>query len=271
MRGAVRLDAPEPLYEAAATLTPPRARAVYLDPCPLLHDAVAQMLARLEIDLVTSTTSPTAALELLRLHRPELFLLEVALPETARPEGRDCLRRACEGDPETVVVVLTSLPADEVEKFAHRLGANLVIHKSASPASVEEAIATALERKRCGEPPASVLTRREREILALVSEGRTNAEVARLLWLSPETVKFHLAHVFRKLGVHARSEASRWARVHDVSPPPAASQLFAGARGLPPWSRPPWRPFTGQRRGAGPTRRGRLAPGQPRAERGRRP
>jgi DNA-binding CsgD family transcriptional regulator len=63
---------------------------------------------------------------------------------------------------------------------------------------------------RCGEPPHGAdpsLTRREREILLLVAEGRTNAEVACELWISPDTVRKHLENVYGKLGVHTRTAA----------------------------------------------------------------
>ena len=60
------------------------------------------------------------------------------------------------------------------------------------------------------------LTKRELEVLGLVAEGRSNPEVARLLWLTEPTVKFHLRNVFRKLDVANRFEASDWAHSHHV-------------------------------------------------------
>ena len=58
------------------------------------------------------------------------------------------------------------------------------------------------------------LTRREREILTLVSEGLQNADIAQQLWITEQTVKFHLTNIYRKLGVSNRTQASRWAIVH---------------------------------------------------------
>ncbi len=55
------------------------------------------------------------------------------------------------------------------------------------------------------------LTRRETEILRLVAEGNSNPDVARLLWITNHTVKFHLANTYRKLGIRNRIEASQWA------------------------------------------------------------
>ena len=61
------------------------------------------------------------------------------------------------------------------------------------------------------------LTRREVEVLQLVSSGMTNRAVARALWVTSETVKFHLTNVYRKLGVSNRVEASRWAHENGVT------------------------------------------------------
>ncbi len=192
----------------------PRPTAVYLEPCALLHDAVARLLRRIGIRLVAATDSPQTALELLRLHHPELFLLELATPGWNELDAAECLRRAHAADPRLVAVVLSAGDEAEGAREASSLGASAYLHKSARPALVAETIARALERSRCGEPLWSALTPRERQILGLVSGGRTNAQVGRLLWVSPDTVKFHLANVYRKLGVSGRSEAARWARRH---------------------------------------------------------
>lgn len=63
-----------------------------------------------------------------------------------------------------------------------------------------------------------VLTRREHQVVLLVAEGLTNAEIARKLWISPGTVRRHLENVFAKLGVHTRTGAV--ARVRDGEPRP---------------------------------------------------
>ena len=60
------------------------------------------------------------------------------------------------------------------------------------------------------------LTERELEILRLVAEGHTNGSVARQLWVTEQTVKFHLSNTYRKLGVANRTEATRYAHLHDL-------------------------------------------------------
>jgi DNA-binding CsgD family transcriptional regulator len=65
-------------------------------------------------------------------------------------------------------------------------------------------------RRRRWQGPGG-LTRRELEVLSLVARGLTNRAVGRSLWVTDETVKFHLSNIYRKLGVSNRAEASRWA------------------------------------------------------------
>ena len=70
-----------------------------------------------------------------------------------------------------------------------------------------------------------LLTRRELEILQLVAEGHSNAAMGRKLWVTEQTVKFHLSNIYRKLGVRNRTAAARWASLHGVLP---ASEAEAG-------------------------------------------
>ena len=60
------------------------------------------------------------------------------------------------------------------------------------------------------------LTRRELEILQLVAEGHSNTQLAKMLWVTEQTVKFHLSNVYRKLDVANRTEASRWAQLNGL-------------------------------------------------------
>ena len=71
------------------------------------------------------------------------------------------------------------------------------------------------------------LTRREVEILRLVAEGRTNREVAQLAWVTEQTVKFHLASIYKKLGIHSRAEAMVWAAANGMTADVGASLLAA--------------------------------------------
>jgi DNA-binding NarL/FixJ family response regulator len=82
----------------------------------------------------------------------------------------------------------------------------------------ERAPARPHHARRCRRCPCG-LTRRELEILRLISTGATNHAVARSLWVTDETVKFHLANVYRRLHVHDRRQAARWAAEHGLLDP----------------------------------------------------
>jgi DNA-binding NarL/FixJ family response regulator len=78
-------------------------------------------------------------------------------------------------------------------------------------------------------PEHAGLTARESEILRLVAAGTSNAEIASTLWVTQQTVKFHLSNVFRKLGVSNRTEASRYAHVHRIIDVPTLSDAVTTA------------------------------------------
>ena len=69
------------------------------------------------------------------------------------------------------------------------------------------------------------LTKRELEILQLVAEGHSNGELARTLWVTEQTVKFHLSNIYRKLNVANRTEASRWAQLNGLLATPASASV----------------------------------------------
>jgi DNA-binding NarL/FixJ family response regulator len=190
-----------------------KAEAVVLDPHPILHSAIQQLLRRADIKLVAATTSPNRALQMIALHHPELFVIEPLVTD-----GLACIEQALTADPMLTVVALSGSEGRWWRQETLSRGAAAFVRRSAPITTIEAAITDALELTRCGdETLVSSLTPRERQIVALVAERRTNAEVAQTLWLSQETVKFHLANAFRKLHVANRNEAARWARRHGLT------------------------------------------------------
>ena len=109
---------------------------------------------------------------------------------------------------------------------AFEAGADGVLSKSVHPVSMGTLLREISQRQRG--PAASAHTRpavsqedcpltdREKEILGLAAEGYTNQRIARELWVTEQTVKFHLSNTYRKLGVANRTEATRYAYMHDL-------------------------------------------------------
>jgi DNA-binding NarL/FixJ family response regulator len=221
----------------------PKRSAVLLDPYPLWLDALTLVLERIDITVLEATTSPSRALAAVEEHHPDLIVTEIASTESGF-DGITVLRQARERDPNLRAIVLSSFEDAEHIDAALAAGAAAYVVKTAHPDDFASAIRQVFshsiylagERAVAPAPEAkahqdlSGLTRRELEILQLVSEGHSNAQLARMLWVTEQTVKFHLSNIYRKLDVANRTEASRWAQVHGLLQPPVeASFATAGA------------------------------------------
>jgi DNA-binding NarL/FixJ family response regulator len=203
-------------------------KAVVADPLPLWIEAVAPIVETLGF-VVQTALSPGDALALVEAEHPDLLVTELKFD--ADGEGIDLIRRAREVVPEVRVIVLSM--ASEPSRIDAALGdgATAYVVKTAHPDDLRSAVRQAFNlsiyirserplQVAHSSPPAEVpeLTRRELEILQLVAEGHSNSQLARLLWVTEQTVKFHLSNVYRKLDVANRTEASRWAQLHGLLP-----------------------------------------------------
>jgi DNA-binding NarL/FixJ family response regulator len=194
-----------------------------LDPYPLWADALAQILSRAGIGVVGHASEPAEALALAERHRPDVLIGEIHGLD-AGLDGAAVVEAARRRSPgmRTVVVSSSEDPGDVQRALA--AGATAYVFKTARTAElvlVARGIFADEGSAAAGrdEEGARGLTRRELEILRLVAEGHSNAQLARMLWVTEQTVKFHLSNIYRKLDVANRTEASRWAQVHDLLPP----------------------------------------------------
>jgi DNA-binding NarL/FixJ family response regulator len=219
-----------------------RHNAVLLDPFPVVLDAVADVLTHSDIDIAGKTTSPNRALELVSEQRPELMVTEIRFPDE-RVNGLELIREARRRRHELKAVIFTAHDNCQTVAAAFDAGAAAYVLKNAHPDDLASAIRQSFEHSMylpasgpvagAGARPADeseLLTRRETEILRLVSEGHSNAKLAQMLWVTEQTVKFHLSNIYRKLSVANRTEASRWAQIHGLLTP---SQTAAGEEARP--------------------------------------
>ena len=229
--------------------------AVVLDPHPLCHEGVRGLLTPLGVELVGAARSPATALALVQECAPDLLVAEVETP-AGPAEGVACIRQARQQQPDLAIVVLSSRTDQPVVEAALAAGATTFVPKTAEPDEIAAEVRRvltpsiylvtetglpledadgAVTRKTVSvatrKGGTARLTRRELEVLRLV-EGRSNRQVAKLLWVTDETVKFHLANVYRKLGVSSRSEAVAWARAAGLLEPAVDAEYveLAGAR-----------------------------------------
>jgi DNA-binding NarL/FixJ family response regulator len=204
-----------------------------LDPHPLWLDALESILSSIDVGVVGRTTSADDALHLVEEHEPDILICEM----NGGMSGGELIRKCRERNDSLRVIVLGASrePADIDAAFD--AGALAYAVKTAHPDDVASTVRQTFDstiflansfstngRGNGSAPhvPDGVeadkvdLTRREREILALVAEGHSNRELARMLWVTEQTVKFHLSNIYRKLDVANRTEASRWAHRHGL-------------------------------------------------------
>jgi DNA-binding NarL/FixJ family response regulator len=188
-----------------------------------------QLVAEVGIEVLGRTTDPDEALALIGEHRPDML---IAGADAANDQVA-CIAQAKQAHPELKTIVVSDDSDPEAIETAFAAGATIYCVKTAEHEDLASAIRQMFERSIyiadsgeynsrrpnvAVEPVAHELTRRELEILRLVAEGHSNSQLARMLWVTEQTVKFHLSNIYRKLGVANRTEASRWAQLHGLLP-----------------------------------------------------
>jgi DNA-binding NarL/FixJ family response regulator len=205
-------------------VNPRRRTAVVLDKYPLWADALEQVLARAGLAVVARAFRPADAVALVAQHRPDALVGEIHGLDAAL-DGPAVLEAVRGHHPGLRTIVVSSSEDAEDVRRALGAGASAYVFKTAGAGELLRTARRIFDEPRTaaaaadGEP-ARGLTKRELEILRLVSEGHSNAQLARMLWVTEQTVKFHLSNIYRKLDVANRTEASRWAQVHDLLPGP---------------------------------------------------
>jgi DNA-binding NarL/FixJ family response regulator len=168
-----------------------------------------------DIELVGTAASGRELLGLLPRLEPDVVLLDLVLPGM---DGLACLDHLREQHPRVKVVVLSAVDDAHVIGEALRRGACSFITKSVDPRDLVSIIRIAAEGTVFTQPapaafetePAELgqLTPKEHEVLDCLARGLTNRQIALELDLAELTVKFHLTHIYRKLGVANRTEAA---------------------------------------------------------------
>lgn len=180
-----------------------------------------------DMTVVGEASDGAAALELVRHLRPDILLADIRMP---RMDGLEVCRQLRD-DPRTRVVVVTTFDLDEYVATALANGAYGFLLKRSRPQLLIEAILAAMSGDTLispqltvrllrsarmnpahrGHENATILTTREQDVVRSVAVGRTNAEIGTELFITPGTVKTHLANIQAKLGVTNRVAIAAWA------------------------------------------------------------
>ena len=201
-------------------------RVVLAEDHALMRDAVKLVFEETDdVVLVGEVSNGHELLPLLKQVEADFVLLDVQLPGL---DGLGCLEALAEHHPHVKVAMLSAVEDSQVIESAFRRGAHGYILKSVNPFDLPAAIRQIVDQSvihrslasREGGGPASrstVLSEKEVAVLVELCHGHTNKQIAAKLWLSEQTVKFHLRNIYRKLGIKSRTEALRYAYEHDLA------------------------------------------------------
>jgi DNA-binding NarL/FixJ family response regulator len=201
-------------------------RVVLADDDVLLREGLAGLLERSGFDVVGQCGTASELIELTREHRPALAIVDIRMPPSHTTEGLDAARVIREELPETAILVLSAHVQVEQATDLLASGERSGYLLKSRVTNVDEFIAT-LERivnggsvvdpalvqelfaARRAEDPLEVLSPREREVLSLMAEGRSNAGIAHQLWITEGTVEKHVHSILTKLRLPATEDDQR--------------------------------------------------------------
>ncbi len=190
-------------------------RVLVADDHPVVRRGIVLMLAyEADIEVVAEAGNGADAVEQYRTHRPDITLMDLRMPGMS---GVDAIAAIRADYPAARIILLTTYDGDEGIYQALRAGARAYLLKDTPVEQVLEAIrAVHRGQKRIPQDVGAKLaeraayaelTERELDVLRLMSQGKSNQEIAAALFVADGTVKFHVNHIFSKLGVADRTQA----------------------------------------------------------------
>jgi DNA-binding NarL/FixJ family response regulator len=195
-----------------------RTRVVIADDDVLLREGLATLLEQSDFEVPGRAGDAAELLELVRRHLPDLVVVDIRMPPTYSTEGLDAAQTIRQELPKTAILVLSAHV--EVDHAMHLLASGgrvgyllksrvadvdefmYTLRRIAGGGSVvDPALVQELVGARRKQDPLAALSEREREVLSLLAEGRSNAGVARRLWVTEGTVEKHVRSILTKLGL----------------------------------------------------------------------
>jgi DNA-binding NarL/FixJ family response regulator len=201
--------------EAAAEAPP--LRVVLADDSVLLREGVARLLEDAGMEIVAQSGTADQLLRSVVMHRPDVAVVDIRMPPTHTDEGIQAAEQIRERHPETAVLLLSqvieakrvlALFQEAPEGFGYLLKDRVlevddfidaVRRLARGGTAIDPEVVAALMGRRREPSVLDELTPREREVLALMAEGRSNQAICSKLFLSPKTVESHVNSIFTKL------------------------------------------------------------------------
>lgn len=219
------------IMRSPRTMTSEKIRVFVVDDHPMIRVGLAAMVdAETDLICVGAAANGAEALRMVPEALPDVVLMDLVMPQM---DGTEAIRILRQRLPSTKFVVLTSLVDAAAIQRALAAGASGYLVKTASSQEMVSMLRSVANGQRVmsaeatdaliaaaqGHPAGSDLTRRERELLVLMTRGLNNQEIAAELAIAMPTVKFHITNILGKLQVDNRTEAVIQALKHKLVPP----------------------------------------------------
>lgn len=203
-------------------------RVLVVDDQSLVRRGFAMVLGHEpDIEVVAEAGTGFAALDAARQHQPDIILMDIRMPEM---DGLEATARIlADGNERTRIIILTTFDPDEYVYKALQAGASGFVLKDIPPEELVTAVRTiaaggamlapTITRRLIGRFAEQLstdagfvarlerLTAREREVLQVLADGKSNLEIAETLFIGPATVKTHVSSILSKLGLRDRAQA----------------------------------------------------------------
>ena len=206
------------MHEGIAELSR-KLRVLVADDHRLMHAAIRRALGEApDFEIVGEVLIGSQVAPAVVETKPDVVLLDLRMPEL---DGLTCLTRLRKHHPKLAVVVLSSYSDPGQIEAVREAGAVGYVVKTVEPVDLPAVLRSVLSGEGFAvwgapepEPEQSsapLLSERESAVLAAVAQGLSNRQIGEQLWISEQTVKFHLRNIYRKLGLSSRTEAAHYA------------------------------------------------------------
>ncbi|MFB7639219.1 response regulator [Peribacillus butanolivorans] len=206
-------------------------KVLFVDDHEMVRIGVSAYLsAQADIEVIGEADNGLKAVELAMELRPDIILMDLVMPEM---DGIEATKRIIEKWPEAKIIIVTSFLDDEKVYPALEAGATSYMLKTSKASEIARAVRSTFQGQSVLEPEVTgkmmeklrrpqktqlheQLTNREMEILLLMTQGKTNQEIADDLFIALKTAKVHVSNILSKLAVQDRTQAVIYAFKHSL-------------------------------------------------------
>ena len=206
-------------------------RIVIADDHSVVRTGIKTVLANQpDFEVIGDAVNGDDALQMVNTLNPDVVLLDIQMPGM---NTKDVVRGIKKRDDQVKVLILSAFKEQPIVIGIMKAGADGYILKDEDIFSIPSSIRKLMSGQRCISPtivdilveevreplhemPPSLLTEKEKEVIKLITLGKSNKDVARMMQVSISTVEKHITHIYTKLYVSSHAELARWAVIHGI-------------------------------------------------------